>query len=260
MTDTIEDISGDGATEETGTFTCGCGASYESTSGIFSRGPDVKHCPACLAKNLEEVAVKILAEQKAALENRIANFQGAVRDQLPSRLETDDLNHPAFNLGLWSQVAEWKPTPGKPWLGITGGTGSCKSRCAFLWVLEYAKEMASDISCNAFVFQAISGSEFNRTSLDQFSKSSPEFAVQAACQLDRLRRCKVLLFDELAKVRPTPAIIDELFALIDYRHSWNLTTVWTANASPEVFCAKWPDEYREPGFGRILEASTIIKA
>jgi hypothetical protein len=54
--------------------------------------------------------------------------------------------------------------------------------------------------------------------------------------------------------------MEALFALIDYRHSRNLVTLWSCNSRPESLCATWPTEFAGPIAGRIVEASTIIEA
>ena len=54
--------------------------------------------------------------------------------------------------------------------------------------------------------------------------------------------------------------MEALFALIDYRYSRNLVTLWSCNSPPESFCASWPTEFAGPIAGRIIEASTIIQA
>jgi DNA replication protein DnaC len=238
------------------TVTCACGADFQTVA--FRQFPDLhgELCDECLARAEEESAEKQRMQKEQTRRERAAEFQAEVDTRTPERLRATNLDHPEFNLVLWEKVSAWDWSSEKPWLGLVGETGSSKSRIAYLTLRDFARSRG-ERGDKEFSFAVVSGPLFNRLVLSQFSKDTSE---EAARELRALRNAHVLLFDELGKVRPTPAIIDELFALIDCRHSRNDVTLWTSNTEPEVFCAGWPAEFAHPGAGRIIEASTIFKA
>jgi len=251
----------------TTTKQCQCGASFED-----HEFDDM--CPACTLKREQKWAAerkKKVAEMREEGRRAMLN---CVQSMTPCRLRTPDLAHPDFNPTLWQKVRAWCPTTQHPWLGLIGPTGTCKTRCAYLSLRQFADQCADQWDgegrapweLNAV---AITGMEFNRWCVERFSKEIGEVrsvgvskspADNAAHNLRRARTATRLIFDEMGKVRPTPGTIDELFALIDYRHANNLVTIWTSNREPQVFCTGWPEEYADPAVGRILECSTIIYA
>lgn len=261
---------------KTATRTCACGAQFEYEP--FERIPgfpsfsfaDPTECQTCADRAAAEELVRQEEKLRADREEWASARETQVDRLTPVRLLTPDLHHRQFNGALWRKVTAWQPSNERPWLGIIGETGSCKTRCAFLRLRQFARVLALVMDRSEAVdVMVVTGPEFNRIALERFSHERIDSGVMrgsvnvsdvAAKQLRGFRDTDMLLLDELGKVRPTPAIIDELFALIDYRHSRNLCTIWTSNTMPEVFCRTWPEEFAQPGGGRIVEASVIIKA
>ncbi|HEY8960781.1 MAG TPA: hypothetical protein VIM57_01160 [Luteolibacter sp.] len=119
-----------------------------------------------------------------------------------------------------------------------------------------AHDMAGERSVKV---EALTGYQLTTTILRQFG-NTPEGAKEAKDHLHRIHGADLLLLDELGKVKGTPAVLAELFALLDQRHAENLPTIWTSNTYPETFCASWGEEYSQPSAGRIIECSLIVRA
>lgn len=127
------------------------------------------------------------------------------------------------------------------------------------------------VSNEQFEPALIDGPAFGKLALAQFSDRSSEGSQQPwsspsrmrlspARRLQFLKATEILFSDELGKVRPTPVILEELFALIDHRHSHNLFTIWASNRLPTHAFSEWNEEYAAPIAGRIVEISDIFAA
>ena len=250
------------------TKSCACGATFETEECQEFRIFEGTQCTACEEKSAEEFRAQQEAEAEMRRKEKRERFVEMADKITPARILQTDVHSPLFNRALWAEVTKWKPTDEKPWLGLVGNPGEAKTRCAFLYLRQYALERA-DQDCKYLSCAVISGMDFNRLAVERFSKekiSSGGYgapvavAETAASVLREARNARLLLFDELGKVRSSAGTIDELFALLDYRHSENLPTIWTSNRTPEEFCTAWPEEFAGPAAGRIIEASTIIRA
>ena len=252
---------------------CECGTTFEAPEDPEWSFLTPDSCPACTEKRFaeREREQEKIAEQNRA--NHLALLLQKLDEMTPDRLRTPNIDHPSFNRDLWRKVSAWEPTRERPWLGIIGETGACKTRCAFLRLRQFLTaeiaEWGGYKDAPKFGTVVITGMDFNRYAVEQYSKakgepnwlgkSESEGGI-ASRRLRQARTADLLLFDELGKVRSSAGTIDELFALIDHRTSRNLVTIWTSNTPPERFCTSWPEEYASPGCGRIIEASTVINA
>jgi hypothetical protein len=213
-------------------------------------------CPECM----ERYAEKCREEKSEKLE---AEMQQRIHDLLPPRFRLTDTAHSAFNGKLWHQVKEWHPTPENPFLGLVGTTGRCKTRCAYLRLVEVIKtpvqkwrDHPEDLSVEESI-KNITASEFVHAVRNQFSQNGEE-AKECRRLLDAIHSRKWLLFDDLGKFTNTPAIVAALFGVIDHRHSYNLPTIWTSNLDPTEFLASAPADIGAPLAGRLIECSTIF--
>ena len=250
---------------------CDCGATFESPEMDGWPGiAEASICPECTAKARAEEAAEIQQRK----DNLAASLAREVDSLTPPRLRTPDIMHPAFNLALWRKVEAWKPTRERPWLGLIGGTGECKTRCAFLRLRQFAladgQAWHGGRDAPKRDALAISGMDFNRLAVDRYSKEhgkdvglfgrAVSVGDMASGTLRAARKVDILILDELGKVKSSPGTVEEIFSLIDHRSAHNLITIWTSNTKPEQFCAAWGEEYAAPGCGRILETSTVITA
>jgi hypothetical protein len=226
---------------------CECSESFTWTrTGRYDRRPP--YCPKCSITIIERKHQETLAEMEEKL-----------RELTPARYLATDVQNPAFNVKLWEVVHEWEPTEDRPWLGLSGAPGKCKTRCAFLKFREIVLGMTKpprDPEWGVWTptFKAISASRFQLAVMDQFEDSTKRDAVDA---LHKIKTVDVLLFDDLGKQRNTPAVTIALFEILDFRHANNLVTVWTSNLSPEGICAGMPEDIAAPLAGRLIECSKI---
>jgi hypothetical protein len=253
---------------------CPCGQTFDTDHDSSWPTLTETHCAPCRATLAEQRKAEQKAweaEQEAIrLEKEAAAREAEVDEITPERLRLTDTADKRFNADLWAKVQACQPTSEKPWIGLIGEPGECKSRIAFLKLRKIARAHGRGFACDF-----ISGVEFGNLVMRQFDRTKATtntrnggewrtkettVGAMAARELQCLREVPFLIFDELGKARPTPATVSELFALVDYRHSHNLVTIWTSNSEPEAFCASWPDEFAGPAAGRILESSTIIRA
>ena len=227
-----------------------CRECWQSFEWIHTGGrcDPPRYCANCTAFLISE-----------AHENNLSKMESRITEATPARYQATDTGHPAFNAKLWQHVKEWQPTAERPWLGLSGAPGKCKTRCAFLKLRKILigsiqPPSRPDGYVGLLSFRAISAARFQETVMAQFSDESKSDAVDS---LDSLKTIGVLLFDDLGKQRNTPAVTQELFALLDSRHAHNLTTIWTSNGTPEGICDGMPENFAAPLSGRINECSTI---
>jgi len=264
-------------TEKQITKHCDCGVSFQTDAHPGDEWLEVQECPTCRAaieSKMEErqrIAQEKLDQEKAErMEAAVSRTFQHIDEETPARFLSTDTGDKRFNRALWEQVTKWLPTAEKPWLGLVGEAGASKTRCAYLRLRQLGEEWTRKHG-RPPKFEIVTGPEFKRLSLDRFSKeevgtrnwegsSRVPVSEIASASLREIKNADILLFDELGeKIKPTPAVIEELFALIDHRHAENLVTIWTCNSSPESFCGGWPPEFAGPIAGRILESSTIFK-
>jgi len=236
-------------TSESENIVCwNCGTPFEWIQQDPSQ-PKPELCDPCTAIKIEQsfqAARKRITEKVLAL--------------TPDRYRETDTGHPAFNRPLWDHVKTWLPSPDHPWLGIVGPTGECKSRCSYLLFREICTGMVRPArfhNSHPWIpsIAVVKAHKFTLAVADMFIDDSKDEAVEF---LNRLRMADVLLMDDLGKQANTSRVSLELFDLLDTRHEGNLTTIWTANLSPEGIVARMPDDLAAPLAGRIRECSTII--
>jgi len=203
-------------------------------------------------------------QRKANEERRkLEKNQTAIREQIeaatPHRFTLTDVAHAQFNAKAWARIQTWRPTAEKPWLGLVGATGTCKTRMARLaggeWLLR--KTTSGRIP----TFEFVTSFEISEKIMAQFNETGSDKG-DARGFLDRLRRVDLLLIDDLGKGRLTPAPAAELFALVDHRHAHNLITIWTANSTPEEIIANMnkdvSEDMKAPLAGRLNECSQVF--
>jgi hypothetical protein len=183
-----------------------------------------------------------------------------LRDITPARYQATDVQNPAFNVKLWEVVHEWEPTEDRPWLGLSGVPGKCKTRCAFLKFREIVLGMTRppgnpEWGVSTPTFKALSASRFQQRVMDQFEDSTKRDALAS---LHEIKTAEVLFFDDLGKQRNTPTNTTALFEILDFRHAHNLVTIWTSNTTPEGITAGMPEDFAAPLAGRIIECSKIF--
>jgi hypothetical protein len=198
------------------------------------------------------------AERTAAARERAGRI---LSDRIPPRYLATDTSHPAFNRRLWDKVKTWQPTSDKPWLGLIGASGTCKTRVGFLLLREYVMRNIRGDSSGPF--EIATAYELATAVRDQYDRKmltlNTTVGEKARSFLDRVTNADILLLDDLGKAKATPAVAAELFSIIDQRHARNLPTLWTANSNPEVIAQGMSEDMAGPFAGRLLDCSTIIR-
>ncbi|QJE97999.1 hypothetical protein [Luteolibacter luteus] len=246
--------------------TCDCGATFtwEEPEKQDSWNPVDRpwHCPACIEADRIERERKARADHKEHAERFLSGF-------LPSRMAQTDRQDPRFNAKLWGNVEKWNPTDEKPWLGLIGPTGKCKTRVAYERIVDailtFDQSGAYRIWMDRkgydrgreWLVSAVSAVDYADAVRNQFGKGDE--AKEAKDLLRLARRTGWLLLDDLGKCTHTPAVAAALFGLLDHRHAENLVTIWTANSRPDQFLANMPADVGAPLRGRLLECSTIFE-
>ena len=83
-------------------------------------------------------------------------------------------------------------------------------------------------------------------------------AVRNRALLDNLATAQFVLLDDLGKARATPAVAHELWAILDQRARDNLSTIWTANSTPEDIVRGMDEDMAGPLAGRLMDHSVIL--
>lgn len=109
-----------------------------------------------------------------------------------------------------AEVLQWKPGP--KGLLLIGPSGSGKTRC--MW--ELLKELGIPTT---LVF---SGTEFGHALTREYRDGTSDEWIAAIC------RTPLLAFDDLGKLKMTERAEAELFHVVDYRCSWELPIIATA--------------------------------
>jgi DNA replication protein DnaC len=194
-------------------------------------------------------------EERRQLEKKLAYIRERIAAQTPHRFVLTDTTHPQFAANAWARIQTWQPTAEKPWLGMVGPTGTCKTRMAHLKAKEWLlwKTTANRIP----TFKIVSSFEISEQAMNQFNETGSDKGAARAF-LNLIRNCDLLVLDDLGKGRLTPVPAAELFALLDYRYKHDLVTIWTSNSQPEDIAANISEDMGAPFAGRLNDASKIF--
>ena len=259
-------------TTTTETITCPCGSTFdrEILDGWVQRFiPEQTLCDSCQeAADLEhdrqsEEADRLREKEKTTAAKR--RTIALVAEATPARYRATDLSHPGFNRALWNRLKDWQPTPEKPWLGLVGATGTCKTRIAYLLAAAYLEEITS--SCYSPSFALTTAYDIALAVTEQYGNR--QFATRSLCDdtpadaargtLRRIRVADLVLIDDLGKGRFTPAVAGEFFGIIDHRHAHGLAMIWTSNSAPQEVATGLPQDMAGAFAGRLVECSRLIQ-
>ena len=229
---------------KTETATCEhCSAEFQRppSSGVFLE----TWCDPCMDADMARLEVlRIERAQQEARQKAVEAF----RDICPVRFFESNPEHPEFRKSLLSQAETWNPTDEKPWLGIIGKKGSCKTRIA---IMRTRQQILDDRPYRPFF---VATYDFAEAVQYRFNDESGE----SRRLIQECRNSDWLILDDIGKARATPAVVAALFALLDHRHAHNLVTIWTSNSTPEEFCDGMPADTAGPMVRRLKETSTLL--
>lgn len=144
-------------------------------------------------------------------------------------------------------VMRWRYGPRG--LGLVGVAGTGKTRAAYMLLKRMVAEGRR--------VEAINATEFSRFCVDQFADDRRLRRV-AERRLRFVYQADVWLLDDLGKQRMTERAEVELYSALEYRSSWTLPIVWTANARSDLLFRMFSEDRAEPIMRRLTEFNHIV--
>lgn len=242
--------------------TCAASFQWENDGSDFSDilRPDL--CPKCHDELYAKREAEQLAEQEAKIEDELLRFRNKITAAVPPLFRLTDTAHPRFNARAWEKIRQWTPTAERPFAGLCGGTGGSKTRISYLLASKRLEDTARDQirdygpgRSRLPTFHFVPSYDLSEMALRQFTGDGGN----SRSLLDSIRKCDLLLLDDLGKGRLSPAAAAEMFAVIDCRYANLKTTIWTSNSPPEKIFEHLPEDMAAPFAGRLNEASKIYK-
>jgi DNA replication protein DnaC len=264
---------------------CACGTSFihereqNEISDIFPNFGVPDKCPSCEAsanlemlRKLEERKIEAAKAREERKTGALAKMRLEWPANVPKIYSGTDIAHKSFNAAGWHRVSKWEPSEDHPWLGLIGTVGSCKSRIAVMLAeREHERQLASSFDADepnprSYYGKEKSRPEFYFTQAYRISEAAENIKIGSFDRKDRARdflqyiaNVDLLLIDDIGKMKSGEHIAAEWFALIDYRHSEKLTTIWTANNEPDEFAKIMGPQFADPFAGRFNSSSKIAK-
>lgn len=226
------------------TATCStCSREYEHAS-ILVDGRDICGGETICDPCLEEAKVK--AEEAAHRAQVIRQFRATV----PAEYVATDLSHPDYpRATVHAQAFEWlnsTDSDRRPWIGLIGKSGTCKTRVISQLVKLYLWEKRSVCWMNSARFQW--------AAQHQFSDER-----DAARTLARARQCDVLVFDDIGSLKGSEAVSDALYDVLESRSSHRRPMLWTSNEQiDQMLVGKATEIARTRNLSRLGGYSRII--
>jgi hypothetical protein len=225
-------------------------------------------CAECLKLENEQ-------KQQEQLRKNLENAETIANENTPPLFRLTNINHPSFKRDGFDKLKGWQPTDEKPWLGLIGTTGTCKTRIAYLLARAELDRMAGLLADSLSelrdgwnpdrwmestnpVFHSITGAQL---CMQSAKLQTGEFSEKAEARksLNRAINAKLLLIDDLGKGNMNSAASAAIFAILDHRYSEMLTTIWTSNSTPEQIAAPMAEDVSAPFAGRLNDHSRIIR-
>lgn len=260
---------------------CRCGASFQTPAYFLWEerriGMEQSNCDQCTkiieAENAAEAAERSRSEKEQRKARNLEALKKHLAEKIPRLFQGTDSNHPSFNKERFKKIGNYRWTPEKPWLGLIGVAGKCKSRIAFMVAAEFLEYFTiEDESVPDFIFtnsdsiNTAVGRQYDRrpgTARNSYNHPTGTIGEEAKDFLLSLRDVDLLLIDDLGKGGMTQAVAAEMFGLINHRYSEQLPMIWTANSTPEEIASSmrgdFTDDMRGPFAGRLAESSKIYQ-
>jgi DNA replication protein DnaC len=96
--------------------------------------------------------------------------------------------------------------------------------------------------------------------LDRFSPRPEGVNETARARLDKLKRVRVLMLDDLGKAASSERADEQLENLIEKRGGECLPILWSANGSSAWLASRFGPDRGMPLVKRLAEFSTVVKA
>ncbi len=133
-------------------------------------------------------------------------------------------------------------------LGLVGLSGRGKTRAAYMLL----KQMVSD----GRKVGATNAANFSKLCVDQFADER-EYRVAAEREIQSVYHADVWLLDDLGQQRTTERVESEIYALLEYRATRKLPTIWTSNLKGEALKATFSKKRVEAIMRRLIQSNDI---
>jgi hypothetical protein len=189
-------------------------------------------------------------------------------------------DYPEFNRGLWEEVRDWTPSREKPFLGICGESGACKSRTTWWLQREHVARRAEAAECPekwrterdpdtvrrvidlaAGSVAWTTGEELDELFAPEDFRASEGQKERRTKRIRKLESAPYLTIDDLDKLPTMERNLVQLSKLIKARLNERRATVWTANLHPAKWLAGATPSYGPPLVRRLADRdhATVIQ-
>lgn len=254
------------ATEEI--LTCSeCSKEYVNFATFFGTGDDLHKdcnsttpvCPDCLEREEREREEK---ERLNALESRRKSEWELT---VPPLYRSTDVNHKDYPTKIHAKAISWTDTvfsgqsDSKPFFGIIGPSGKCKTRIASQMIKNAIWKDKSTEWINATSFQKLVQNQWSKKSVTSSVFESATVGETARDQIETIRSCDLVVFDDLGKGRLTETVAGAIYDLIEDRTANSRAVIWTSNAKLDDLLKMLPKDSGLPIIRRLIEFSVIVK-
>jgi chromosomal replication initiation ATPase DnaA len=195
-------------------------------------------CESCDIERIEELKRKQAKEEQ---ERR----QEAFFSLCPPIYRESDLNRiPAAFL---RECRTWKVSP--QGLAFVGKAGSGKTRASWL--------LLKRLHFSGVGVYGLTATQYAKACADQWQDNA-QLKATAEEVLEKCRKVRVLLIDDLGKNKFTERAELEFFDLLEHRTSHEMPVIWTANAEGTTFLKMLSSDRGEPILRRLSEFTKII--
>lgn len=240
----------------------------DDEQGGYDWNADLHNCPSCVPIVMErEERERLTREEEERRQAKEDAAKAAWIATVPPLYRETDIAHPDYPKEIHGKAVEWQKIresgegPSRPFLGLIGMSGRCKTRV----ISQVIKRMIwQDHRCqwvNATEFQRLVQSQWSNETKSSESclTSSSTVGKKARARLEDLRTCDTLTLDDLGKGRITDTVAGALYDLIEERTAQGRTTLWTSNANLDELIQMLPPDSGGPIARRLAEFSTIIQ-
>ena len=161
----------------------------------------------------------------------------------PPLYQNTDVTQLKINPVTLRTIMDW--TLGTKGIGLTGSTGSGKTRAMFLLLNQLYTANVPVMATTAKQFEHWCHSMFDK---DQ----------EARKRLERAKDVCVLFIDDIGKEKYTERVESEFYDLIEHRTSHLKPILWTANATGQQLVKMMGEDRGTPIVRRLREFSEVI--
>ena len=176
-------------------------------------------------------------------------------EAIPVEYRGTDINHPNYQKVVHAHKSAMKwfrdadTSTRRPFLGLIGASGGCKSRIASQVAKQGIWEHGFYQWCGSYKFQWACQNQFG------------DDGKEASRLLRTWRETANLIFDDIGSLKSSEVVSDTLYALLEHRPANSLPMIWTSNEQPEEMLAgkNLTEKERARNISRLKGYSEIIE-